>query len=49
MKQVPHGHSNLGKGIRVEAQASEQVGEENKTWFNQITRKPSSNAGFGII
>lgn len=38
MKQVPHGHSNLGKGTRVEAQASEQVGEENKTWFNQITR-----------
>lgn len=36
MKQVPHGHSNLGKGIRVEAQAGEQVGEGKKAWFKQI-------------
>lgn len=37
MKQVPHGHSNLGKGTIVEAQAGEQVGEGKKTWFKQIT------------
>lgn len=35
IKQVPHGHSNLGKGTRVEAQAGEQVGEGKKTWFNR--------------
>lgn len=33
---VQHGHTNLDKGTRVEAQAGEQVGEEKKTWFKQI-------------
>lgn len=35
MKQVPHGHSNLGKGTRVEAHAGEQVGKERKHGSNR--------------
>lgn len=31
MKQVQHGHTNLGKRTRVEAQAGEQVGKRKKT------------------
>ena len=38
MKQVQHGHTNVGKRTRVEAQAAEQVGEGKKTWFKQIIR-----------
>lgn len=37
MKQVQHGHTNLGKGAKVEAQAGERVGKGKKTWFKQIT------------
>jgi len=37
MKQVQHGHTNLGKGTKVEAQAGELVGKGKKTWFKQIT------------
>lgn len=37
MKQVQHGHTNLGKGTKVEAQAGEQVGKGKKTWFKPIT------------
>lgn len=47
MKQVPHGHTNLGKGTKVEAQTGEQV-EENMFQTDHM-RKPSTNAGFGII
>lgn len=36
MKQVPHGHTNLGKGTKVEAQTGEQV-EGKKICFKQIT------------
>lgn len=42
MKRVPHGHTNLGKGIKVEAQAGEQVREEKKTMVRRDhTRKPN--------
>ena len=37
-KQVQHGHTNVGKTRRMEAQAGEQVGEGKKTWFKQIIR-----------
>lgn len=42
MKGVPHGHTNLGKGTKVEAQAGEQVGQEKKTIVQRDhTRKPN--------
>lgn len=42
MKRVPHGHTNLGKGTKVEAQADEQVREEKKTMVRRDhTRKPN--------
>lgn len=37
MKQVQHGHTYLGEGTRVEAQAGEQVGKGKKTWFKHST------------
>lgn len=36
MKQVPRGHTNLGKGTKVEAQPGEQV-KGKKICFEQIT------------
>lgn len=42
MKRVPRGHTNLGKGIKVEAQAGEQVREEKKIMVRRDhTRKPN--------
>lgn len=49
MKQVPCGHTNLHKRTGMGAQAGEQVGKGKKTVRTDHTRKPSANAGFGII
>lgn len=49
MKQVSCGHTNLHKRTGVGAQAGERVGKGKKMVRTDHTRKPSANAGFGII
>lgn len=49
MKQVQHGHTNLGKRTTVKAQAGSKWEKESKHGSNRSHEETQTNAGFGII